>query len=229
MSFQPKKVFFLRNDTPVTDTASLVFSIQWLHRGHGANDSSPYRRHKKFLRLLQASQPQCSSASSATRMWDNLFGNGWRPRRVMAWLDPFTGSQEPVAWRGGGIAVLCLWMKSYSKHELNETNPLFLSPKVTIELQWNECLLENGSSLHAHLTKLVIWTWTPLRRASFLRSYTSLLLFLQTQRQAEQHENRVLICGSDSECVLPTLSLVKGLFKHLQTLLCFSHLRPTSC
>ncbi len=37
----------------------------------------------------------------------------------MAWLDPFSGSQEPVAWRGGGVVVLCVCMKSYSKHDVN--------------------------------------------------------------------------------------------------------------
>lgn len=70
-------------------------------------------------------------------MWDNLFGNGWRPRRE-SWLGliPLLDLKSPWLGVGGGIAVLRLWMKSYSKHELNETNPFFLSPKVTIELQW---------------------------------------------------------------------------------------------
>lgn len=184
----------------MTDTASLVFSIQWLHRGHGANDSSPYRRHKSSSAF---SRPRSHSAVLLLQQHAcEIIYLGMDGDHRESWLGliPLLDLKSPWLGVGGGIAVLRLWMKSYSKHELNETIPFFLSPKVTIELQWNECLLENGSSLHSHLTKLVIWTCTPLRRVLFLRTYTSLLLFLQTQCQAEQPENRVLICGSDSEC-----------------------------
>lgn len=124
-----KKAFFVHNDTAVTDTASLVEArymasddytggteLMTALRTAGRKDSPPSAGHSAVL-LLQ--QHACEIIYLGM---DGDHGESWLG------LIPL---YEPVAWRGGGIAVL--YMKAYSKHEVNKTNllsALFLCPMM---------------------------------------------------------------------------------------------------
>lgn len=160
-------------------------------------------------------------------MWDNLFGNGWRPRRVMAWLDPFTGSQEPVAWRRGGTRFCASgWRVKASMNWNRQT----LSPSLPRSLS-------SFNAMSAYL-KMVIHT-RPFNKACYFNLYSLetcnvpqiihippsvLTNAIPSGAAWEQGVNMHFYVGVILSAP-PTLSLLShviGLFKHLHPFTLFT-------
>lgn len=86
----------------------------------------------------------------------------------LAWSLYWISRARGLAWGEESWFCASGWRVTASMNWMRQTLSFSLPRSL---LSFNE----NGSSLHTHLTKLVIWTCTPLRCVLFLRTYTSLL------------------------------------------------------